>query len=148
MNQSKLKPCLWFCTDEGNISGLLNYYHEIFGKDFSFEEIISLGETPSGNTELCEVNFFGQAYTLMCTAKEHQPLNDAFSLIIHCEHQEEIDKFWNYFTIEGEESYCGWCIDKYGLRWQVVPGNLPELMSRPGANDVMMKQRKIIISEY
>jgi predicted 3-demethylubiquinone-9 3-methyltransferase (glyoxalase superfamily) len=43
---------------------------------------------------------------------------------------------------------CGWCIDKFGLRWQVLPQNLPELMSRPNAFETMMKQKKIIIAEY
>jgi predicted 3-demethylubiquinone-9 3-methyltransferase (glyoxalase superfamily) len=61
---------------------------------------------------------------------------------------QEIDKFWNYFTKEGKESQCGWCIDKYGLRWQVIPNNLREFMARPNAWEVMMKQKKIVIAEY
>lgn len=148
MITSKIKPCIWFCADAGNISGILNYYQEIFGDNFEAEQVVSLGETPSGKTETCELNFFNQEYTLMCTAKEHQPLNDAFSLILYCSDQQEIDRYWNYFTQEGEESYCGWCVDKYGLRWQVIPQNLSELMSRPNAAKVMMKQRKIVIGEY
>jgi len=68
--------------------------------------------------------------------------------MIHCEDQTEIDKFWNYFTTEGKESMCGWCIDKFGLRWQVSPRKLGELMSKPNTGQVMMKQTKIIINEY
>ena len=70
---------------------------------------------------MCNVTIFGQKYVLMSTALEHHPLNDAVSFMIYCEGQSEIDKYWNYFTQEGKESQCGWCVDKYGLRWQVLP---------------------------
>ena len=148
MNQNKIVPCLWFSTDGGNISKVIEYYKNIFGKDFQDGSIIPLGETPSGNTEICEVHIFGQKYSLMTTAKEHHPLNDAMSFMINCEDQDEIDKYWNYFTQEGEESQCGWCIDKYGLRWQVLPKNFEELMGKPNSFEVMMKQKKIVIEEY
>ncbi len=84
----------------------------------------------------------------MCTAVEHHPLNDAVSLMINCENQAEIDRFWNYFTQNGQEAPCGWCIDRYGLRWQIIPRNMHELMSQPNATEVMMKQTKIVIEEY
>ncbi len=84
----------------------------------------------------------------MSTAIEHHPLNDAVSFMINCEDQSEIDTYWNYFTLEGNESQCGWCTDKYGLRWQVLPKNLGELMSKPNSFKVMMNQKKIVIEEY
>ena len=107
-----------------------------------------LGETPSGHTEMCQGKIFGQKYTLMCTAKEHHPFNDAVAFAVNCDNQSEIDKYWNYFTQQGKEMPCGWCIDKYGLRWQVIPENLGELMQKPNAWQVMMKQKRIIIEEY
>ncbi len=70
------------------------------------------------------------------------------ALMINCENQEEIDHFWNYFTQEGKEAPCGWCIDRYGLRWQIIPKNMNELMSQPNAQQVMYSQKKIIINEY
>ena len=89
---------------------------DIFGKDFQHGQIMPLSDTPSGRTEICEVNILGQKYSLMSTAEEHHRLNDAISFIINCEDQNEIDKYCAYFTSDGEESQCGWCIDKYGLR--------------------------------
>jgi len=145
---NKIVPNLWFCEDRGNISNVIEYYKNIFGKDFQNGQIIPLGETPSGRTEICEVNIFGQKYSLMSTAEEHHLLNDAISFMINCEDQNEIDKYWNYFTQDGEESQCGWCIDKYGLRWQVLPQNLNELMNLPNSFKVMMGQKKIVIEEY
>ena len=148
MNQNKIVPSLWFSTKDGEILKVIEYYKSIFGKDFQSGQIMPLGDTPSGNAEICEVHIFGQKYSFLSTAKEHHPLNDAISLMINCEDQNEIDQYWNYFTREGEESQCGWCIDKFGLRWQVLPKNLGELMSKPNSFQVMMKQKKIVIEEY
>ena len=148
MNNNKIVPNLWFNADSGSISKIIEYYKTIFFKDFEGGQIIPLGETPSGKTEMCNVTIFGQEYVLMSTAIEHHPLNDAVSFMIYCEDQSEIDKYWNYFTQEGKESQCGWCIDKYGLRWQVLPKNLGELMSKPNSFNVMMGQKKIVIKEY
>lgn len=148
MSNNKIVPCIWFTTDGGRLSKIVDYYKVAFGGDFQAGEIIPLGETPSGHTEMCEVGIFSQKYTLMCTENEHHALNDAISFMLNCNDQEEIDRFWNYFTREGEESQCGWCFDKYGLRWQVIPENLGELMSKPNSFDILMQQRKIIIDEY
>ncbi len=148
MNTNKIIPCLWFNADGGTISKVVEYYATIFDSDFKEGTIIPLDQTPSGHTEMCEVQIFGKKYFLMSTAEEHHPLNDAISFMINCKDQREIDNYWNYFTREGEESQCGWCIDKYGLRWQVLPENLEELMSKPNAFEIMMRQKKIVIGEY
>lgn len=84
----------------------------------------------------------------MSTATEHHGFNDALAFAIHCADQSEIDKYWDYFTKDGQEVQCGWCMDKFGLRWQVLPENLGTLMSKPNAFEIMMKQKKIIIEEY
>ena len=148
MKKNKIYPSLWFSTDGGTISKVVEYYKVIFEDDFEAGNIIPLGENPSGNTEMCEVTIFGQKYSLMCTEIEHHRFNDAIAFTIICEDQVEIDRLWNYFTQDGEESQCGWCIDKYGLRWQVLPNNFGELMSKPNSWKVMMSQTKIVIKEY
>ena len=148
MNHNKIIPSLWFCTDKGKLSIVVAYYQNVFGSNFESGNIIPLGETPSGNAEMCEAILFRQKYSLMSTEKKHHAFNDAVSFTINCENQQEIDTYWDYFIQEGTASQCGWCMDKFGLRWQVVPHNLAELMSRPNAFDVMMKQQKIIIDEY
>lgn len=145
---NKIIPNIWFHVNEGNITEVITYYKTIFTNNFEHGGIMSLGDTPSGKTEICNVNIFGQKYAFMATSTEHHPLNDAVSFMINCEDQNEIDTYWNYFTHEGSESQCGWCIDKYGLRWQVLPKNLGELMSKPDSFNVMMGQKKIIIEEY
>ncbi len=146
--QNKIIPSLWFSETGGNISHIIDYYKNIFGGSFEAGNVMDLGDTPSGKTELCQVKIFDQKYLFMSTEKAHNNFNDAFALTIQCDDQEEIDKYWSYFTKDGKESMCGWCIDKYGLRWQVVPKNLDELLNRPDGWNVIMGQKKIIISEY
>ena len=146
--KNKIIPCIWFNFDNGQMSQIISYYKNIFYKNFEAQPVVQLGDTPGGYTEMCEVKIFDKRYSLLNTSEEHHPLNDSISFIIHCDNQEEIDLYWNYFTKEGKESQCGWCIDKLGLRWQIIPSNLNELMSLPNANEVMMNQKKIIISEY
>jgi predicted 3-demethylubiquinone-9 3-methyltransferase (glyoxalase superfamily) len=148
MNHNKIVPNIWFYTKGGKISEIIAYYKIIFDMDFQAGQIIPLGETPSGNTEMSEVYIFGQKYILMSTAKKHNPFNDSISFVMNCEDQKEIDKYWDFFTAEGEESQCGWCTDKYGLRWQVIPKNLDELMSKSNSFEVMMRQKKIVIADY
>lgn len=58
-------------------------------------------------------------------------LSEAFSFVINCDTQEEIDYYWNVLTKDGEESRCGWLKDKFGLSWQVVPSILGKLLSDP-----------------
>ena len=75
--------------------------------------------------------------------------NEGVSLLISCQDQNEIDYYWEKLTTDGgEESVCGWLKDKYGVSWQVAPGNMEEIMKKPDAFKIMMKQKKIIIAEY
>lgn len=65
--------------------------------------------------------------------------NEAVSFVVNCETQAEIDYYWDYFTKNGgQESMCGWCKDKFGVSWQIVPTILGELMVDP------QKQQKVI----
>lgn len=148
MKQNKITPTLWFHSPNGKMNKVTDYYKAIFEDNIEVATVFPLGETPSGNTEMCHIKLFGQVYSLMATAIEHHKFNDTFAIVINCKDQQEIDKYWNYFTKEGKESKCGWCIDKFGLRWQIIPENIGELMSKPDAGEVMMKQSKIVIEEY
>ena len=148
MNNNKIVPSIWFSAEGGKISGVIEYYKKVFGKELEAGQIKVMEGTPSGHTEICDLKIFGQAYIVMCTEQEHHKFNDAIAFTINCDDQKEIDKYWDYFIKEGSEVQCGWCVDKYGLRWQVLPKNFGELMSRPNAWQVMMKQKKIVIAEY
>jgi len=80
--------------------------------------------------------------------------NESISWVINCENQAEVDHYWDRFIQDGGKAQdCAWCEDKYGMRWQVVPKQLSELMmdaDREKAGKVMqamMNMQKIIVAD-
>ena len=147
--KNKIYPGLWFSVDGGDIKKVVAYYKKIFKDDLKVGEIKSLKDTPGGRNDFVEISIFGQKYFFMNTEKGFDnSFNYGVSLIISCDDQKEINKFWNYFTKEGKAFDCGWCMDKYGFKWQITPKNMDKLLKKPDAWNVMMKQQKIIIAEY
>jgi len=110
-------PCLWF---DGQARAAADLYCSLF-KD---SRIIS--ETPL--VVMFEIN-----------GKKIMGLNggpmykhtEAFSFVVECEDQKEIDFYWEKLTEGGEESMCGWLKDRFGVSWQIVPSVLLEMMSDP-----------------
>lgn len=74
--------------------------------------------------------------------------NEAVSYSVVCKDQAEIDYFWEKLSASPENEQCGWCKDKFGVSWQIVPENMEELMKKPNAYATMMEQHKIVIAEY
>jgi predicted 3-demethylubiquinone-9 3-methyltransferase (glyoxalase superfamily) len=74
-------------------------------------------------------------------------LNEAVSFIIACDDQAEIDYYWDKLSGVPEAEQCGWCKDRYGVSWQVIPKNMGELIATPEAMDAMMHMHKIDIAE-
>jgi len=68
------------------------------------------------------------------------------SLVVTCETQAEIDRYWAKLTDGGEEQPCGWCRDRYGVSWQIVPRGLVELVAKPAGFAAMMKMKKLDIA--
>jgi predicted 3-demethylubiquinone-9 3-methyltransferase (glyoxalase superfamily) len=88
------------------------------------------------------------------TAGPHHEFNDAISLMVNCTSQVEIDRYWNAILQNGgKEQACGWITDKWGVRWQIVPTVLGEMMSSPERTkarrvaEEMMKQVKFDIAK-
>jgi predicted 3-demethylubiquinone-9 3-methyltransferase (glyoxalase superfamily) len=70
-----------------------------------------------------------QWFAAMDSAREHKfTFNEAISLIVPCDTQDEIDYFWQKLSAVPEAEQCGWCKDKYGLSWQITPGAMGEMM--------------------
>src|SRR5690606_24124718 len=56
--------------------------------------------------------------------------NEGISLVVECDTQEEIDKYWNGLIAGGgAESRCGWLKDRFGISWQIIPVMLGTLMA-------------------
>jgi len=115
---NQIYPCLWF---DGQAREAAEFYCTIFPN----AKIIS----DSGTVVNFELN--GQSYMGLNGGNLFK-FNEAVSFVISCKDQEEIDFYWNKLTADGGvEGNCGWCKDKYGLSWQVVPAILGELMANP-----------------
>jgi predicted 3-demethylubiquinone-9 3-methyltransferase (glyoxalase superfamily) len=129
-------PCLWF---DGKAKEAAEFYCSVF-KDSRI-----LTETPMVvQFELNGSRFMG------LNGGPHFKFNEAVSLVVNCENQEEIDYYWEKLTGEGgQESMCGWLKDKYGLSWQIVPANMGKLMTDPARAQrvmpVLMQMKKLDI---
>ena len=70
------------------------------------------------------------------------------SLMVECDGQAELDRYWEALSAVPEAEQCGWCADKFGLSWQLIPDNLGELMTKPDAFSTLMNMKKIEISAF
>lgn len=116
--KKQIYPCLWF---DGQAREAADFYSTIFPNS----KIIN----DSGMVVNFELN--GQLYMGLNGGNNFR-FNEAVSFVIPCKDQKEIDHYWYKLIADGgQESMCGWCKDKFGLSWQVVPSILGELMSNP-----------------
>lgn len=131
-------PCLWF---DGKAKEAAEFYCSVF-KDSKI-----LTDTPMVvQFELNGSRFMG------LNGGPHFKFNEAVSLVVTCENQEEIDYYWEKLTAEGgQESMCGWLKDRYGLSWQIVPSNMGKLMTDPERAQrvmpVLMQMKKLDIQK-
>ncbi len=79
---------------------------------------------------MVEVELDGQKFTLLNGGPLFK-FTEAISFIVDCEDQEEVDKYWEKLSAVPESEQCGWCKDKFGVSWQIVPKQLGELLSDP-----------------
>jgi predicted 3-demethylubiquinone-9 3-methyltransferase (glyoxalase superfamily) len=80
--------------------------------------------------------------------EQNVTFNEAISFAVTCKDQAEIDYFWGKLSSVPAAEQCGWCKDKYGLSWQIVPEIMDELMAKPGAYAKMMQMKKLVISDF
>lgn len=152
----KITPCLWVDKDAKAVA---EYYLSIF-KDGKLKEYHRY-ENPPEAKEMGGQDFFetavieiaGVEFSILAAGPFFK-FNESISFVINCKDQAEVDYYWNALTKNGgEEGVCGWCKDKYGLSWQVVPVEYFDLINsndpkvREKAMRNTLKQKKIILSE-
>ena len=150
---TKIFPFLWYATKAEEAA---KFYTSIF-PDSRVDRVTSMNsESPSGppgSVKVVDFTLFGQPFQAM-TAGPHDDFNDAISMVVLCDDQAELDKYWSALLEGGgKEQACGWLNDKYGLRWQIVPARLVDMMadSDPGrskrVSDAMLQMIKLDIAE-
>jgi len=120
-----ITPNLWFDTQAEEAA---EYYCSIF-PDSRIVKVSHYTEAaPDKAGEVLTVDFElqGRRFTALNGGPQF-PFTEAVSFMIACEDQAELDAYWERLTDGGEEGPCGWCKDRYGLSWQVVPVGIDDL---------------------
>ncbi|MBV9773713.1 MAG: VOC family protein [Gemmatimonadetes bacterium] len=153
----KIAPCLWF-DDQAEEAAA--FYTGIF-PDSKITAVSRYGEagreihgrTP-GSVMVVAFELDGQPFTALNGGPVFT-FNEAISLQVFCDTQEELDHYWERLGEGGDEraKQCGWLKDRYGVSWQVVPRVLPELVQDPSSEKsqramaAMLGMKKLDIAE-
>jgi predicted 3-demethylubiquinone-9 3-methyltransferase (glyoxalase superfamily) len=151
-NKARLFPHLWYAKEAEEAA---RFYASIF-PDSRVDRVSTLqSESPSGppgSVKVVDFTLFGQRLQAM-SAGPHHDFNDAISLVVLCADQAELDRYWNALLGGGgKPQACGWLIDRYGVRWQVVPEMLDDLMQDSDVarskrvTDAMLKMVKLDVA--
>jgi predicted 3-demethylubiquinone-9 3-methyltransferase (glyoxalase superfamily) len=124
---SRITPNLWFDTQAEEAA---KYYIDALG-DGKITNVLYYGpDTPGPEGSVMTVTFelFGQTFTGINGGPQFT-FNEAISLEVTCEGQEELDRVWAALVDGGEPGPCGWLKDRYGVSWQVTPTRLYDLLN-------------------
>lgn len=149
---SKIFTHLWYTKEAEEAA---EFYVSIF-PDSRVDAVTPLmSESPSGpagSVKVVDFTLFGQRFQAI-SAGPHHEFNDAISMVVLCDDQAELDRYWeSLLEGGGQEQACGWLIDRFGVRWQIVPAALDEMMrdtdpSRAKrVSDAILKMVKIDIA--
>lgn len=87
----------------------------------------TMSGSPSGDVESGTMTIKGQKFGFMAAGPLFK-FNEAISLLISCDSQDEINYYWEKLSTVPEAEQCGWCKDKYGLTWQICPTEMEQMM--------------------
>ena len=140
----RITPFLWF---DSNAEEAVEFYCSIFKNSRRISELRNPGNAPGpqGGILTIEFELDGARFTSL-NGGPHQKFNDAISIFIRCDSQQEIDYYWDRLTEGGAEVACGWLHDKFGLSWQVAPANIAELVGNKKGMESMMTMKKLDIA--
>jgi len=148
--QQNIIPCLWF---DGTAKEAVEFYISVFPNSkiinteyYPHEGLLDFQEKLAGKELTIEFDLNGNRFTALNAGPEFK-FNEAVSFIIDCKDQDEIDRYWSKLSVVPEAEQCGWCKDKYGLSWQVVPEGMEDMMKKPGAFGRMLEMKKIVIAD-
>jgi predicted 3-demethylubiquinone-9 3-methyltransferase (glyoxalase superfamily) len=150
--RTKIFTHLWYAKEAEEAA---HFYASIF-PDSRVDRVTALQSDspsgPGGSVRVVDFTLLGQRFQAI-TAGKHHDFNDAISLVVLCDDQAELDKYWNALIEGGGKAVaCGWVTDRYGLRWQIVPAAFDEMMRDTDkarskrVTDAMMKMVKLDIA--
>ncbi len=128
-----IMPFLMFTqSGAGKAQAAMEYYTSLFPNS-SINTIVPYEEGDgdiAGYVKHARFTLSNQPFMATESTLQHAfTFNEAVSLIVHCDTQEEIDYFWGKLSHVPESEQCGWCKDKFGVSWQIVPARMNEMMA-------------------
>lgn len=136
----KIKPFLWF---DDLAEEAANYYVSVFknGKikyiQRYAESAVSASGKSAGSVMTVEFEIAGMTFVALNGGPvDGFTFSPATSFVINCESQEEIDYLWGKLSVVPDAEQCGWCRDKFGITWQIVPADLNKMLSDADAEKV------------
>jgi predicted 3-demethylubiquinone-9 3-methyltransferase (glyoxalase superfamily) len=143
----RVTPFLWF---DSNAEEAVEYYLSIFPNSRRLEELRNPGggvPMPEGAILTIAFELDGCPFTALNGGPGY-PFNQAISLVVRCDTQEEVDYYWSRLTADGgKEIQCGWLVDRFGVSWQITPARMIDLIRSPKAMQAMMGMKKIDLAE-
>lgn len=131
MKSLEMSICLWF---DDQAEEAVKFYTSIF-QDAEIGQISRFGKEGfehHGKPEGSVMSIDFKLNKMKFIALNGGPIfkfNEAISIVVYCDTQEEIDHYWVKLTEDGEEQLCGWLKDRYGISWQITPGFLHEYLT-------------------
>jgi predicted 3-demethylubiquinone-9 3-methyltransferase (glyoxalase superfamily) len=126
---SKIFTHLWYAREAEEAA---RFYASVFPDSRVDRVTPLLSDTPSGpagSVKVVDFTLFGQRFQAI-SAGPHHEFNDAISIVVQCDDQAELDRYWDALLQGGGKAQaCGWLIDRFGLRWQIVPAALDAMMA-------------------
>ena len=147
----KITPNLWF---NGNAKEAVDFYLSVFPDSkitnisyYPTEGLADFQKNMAGKELTLDFELDGMGFTAINAGPEFT-FNESVSFAISCKDQEEFDYYWEKLSSVPESEQCGWCKDRFGLSWQVVPSDMEGLMTRPNAFANMMQMKKLVIADF
>jgi predicted 3-demethylubiquinone-9 3-methyltransferase (glyoxalase superfamily) len=141
-----VSPFLWF---DNNAEEALEFYASVFvNSEITDVTRMDVPDVPNGHVVIGSIRIENLTVTIM-NGGPMFTLNEAFSLVVACQGQSEVDHYWSALVDGGEPSQCGWLKDRFGVSWQILPTLLGELLGDPDpekagrVRDAMMLMTKI-----
>lgn len=119
----KITPHLWF-DKEAKIT--IQFYTSVFPNS-KVTHSSNVRDTPSGDCDIVSFELSGQPF-MAISAGPYFKFNESISFVVPCEPQDEIDHYWAKLSADPNAEQCGWCKDKFGISWQILPTVFGEMM--------------------
>ena len=110
--RTKIFTHLWYAKEAEEAA---RFYASIFS-DSHVDSVTTVQSGSTGSIKVVDFTLLGQQFQAISAGKRHE-FNDAMSLVVLCDDQAELDRYWNALLEgDGKPVACGWIIDRYGLR--------------------------------